>query len=196
MTLAAAEHLAVLVFVSMLIAGAAVSVTALLRVRRAWRDRRRAWMFAAFRGGLAGRVSTAAVGASLAETVASPAWWLVQRDRHAMWRCVSAARRAVAVAARAGAPTGDLTALARRLERSAAGVDALLRAAGADRSAAARVAGERARIVTAAAEIRDAALASLAAMSADVQPVASAVAVEVEALAAGVRAARATQPAR
>jgi hypothetical protein len=47
-------------------------------------------------------------------------WIAASRARRRLWRAVSAADRAVAVARKAGAPTGDLAALCRRLRQAAA----------------------------------------------------------------------------
>jgi hypothetical protein len=101
-------------------------------------------------------------------SVASPSWWVVQRDRRDMWRSVVAARRAVSVATRADAPVGDLPALARQLQKAAAGVDAALRASGGDRRLMRDVTADRRRIEAAAADIRTAAMASLGAIRGDV----------------------------
>lgn len=91
---------------------------------------------------------------------------------------------------RADAPVGDLPLLARQLQKAATGVDAALRASGGDRRLMRDVTADRLRIEAAAADIRDAAMASLGALRGDVQPVVSAISVEVAALAAGIQAAR------
>jgi len=109
-----------------------------------------------------------------------------------MWRSVAAAQRAVSVAARADAPVGDLPTLARQLKHAANGVDAALRASIGERRVPRDVTADRTHIVSAAADIRVAALASLQAMRVDVQPVVSAISVEVAALTAGIQAARFT----
>lgn len=193
MTLAAAEHLAVLLFVTMLSLSLVALVVTAVRLRRAWRRRRRyALLRSLLRPGPL-PLQAARVGAAMAGSVGSPSWWIAQRDRHGMWRSVAAARRAVSVASRAGAPVGDLPALARDLDRAAAGVDAALRAAGGDRRAARRVADDLLRIEAAAADIRAGAVDALAATTVDMESVRSAVAVEIEAVAAGVRAARAAR---
>lgn len=130
-----------------------------------------------------------AAGAVVAATLGSPAWWAVQRDRRRMWRVVSSAEHAVAVAQQAGAPVGDLPALARRLTTAARGVDALLRASARARSGRGDARVERRRVEAAAADLHRAALDSLRAVSAaDTEPVLSAVRLEVAALGAGVRA--------
>jgi len=178
MSLTDVEHLAVaLVAVALLAALAFVAVLG-VRLRNRWRRRRRLTL------------PLSGVTESLAGTVGSPAWWFVQRDRHTMWRSVASAQRAVTVAARADAPLGDLPLLMRQLRKAATGVDAALRASGDGRRAPRHLTQDRLRIETAAAEIRAAAIASLEVARVDVQPVVSAVAVEVAALSAGIQAAR------
>jgi hypothetical protein len=130
-----------------------------------------------------------AVRAVAATTLGSPAWWAVQRDRHRMWRAVSSANHAVAVAKDAGAPVGDLPTLSRQLTSAATGVDALLRASSSTRSMRREAGAERRRIESVAADVHRAALDSLRAVAlAGTEPVLSAVRLEVAALAAGVRA--------
>lgn len=80
--------------------------------------------------------------------------------------------------------------LTRQLQKAAVGVDAALRASGGERRIARDATADRLRIEEAAADIRSAAVASLGALRADVQPVVSAISVEVTALAAGIQAAR------
>ena len=80
--------------------------------------------------------------------------------------------------------------LTRQLQKAAVGVDAALRASGGERRFARDATADRLRIEEAAADIRSAAVASLGALRADVQPVVSAISVEVTALAAGIQAAR------
>jgi hypothetical protein len=134
-----------------------------------------------------------AARAAAATTLGSPAWWAVQRDRHRMWRAVSSAEHAVAVARGAGAPVGDLPILSRQLTSAAAGVDALLRASSRTRSLRREAVAERRQVESAAADLYRAALDSLrVAAAAGTEPVLSAVRLEVEALAAGVRAIRQT----
>lgn len=191
MSLTAAAHLAVLVCAVTFVALVAASAAVVVHVFRRWRTRvglLRAVLRRTPRALPVGRV-----GAVLTGTLASPSWWLSQRDRHGMWRSVVSAEHAVTVAARAGAPVGDLPALTRRLHRAAAGLDAAMRAAGSDRGLLAGAAAERRRIEATAAQVRAAAVASLSATTADVQPVLSALSVELDAVAAGVRAARAVR---
>jgi hypothetical protein len=161
---------------------------AAVRLRRRWRRRRSTFDLLVRRPLKSVPVSRMSNG--VINSVASPSWWVVQRDRRDMWRSVVAARRAVSVATRADAPVGDLPALARQLQKAAAGVDAALRASGGDRRLMRDVTADRRRIEAAAADIRTAAMASLGAIRGDVQPVVSAISVEVAALAAGIQAAR------
>jgi hypothetical protein len=187
-TLSQLEHLMVaLAATCMLLVIAGMAMVG-VRLRRRWRRRHNILLQLVQRS--LDRVGRSGLGRGLVRTVASPAWWQVQRDRQAMWRSVTAARHAVSVAARADAPVGELPALVRQLRQAAVGVDAALRASGGERRLARAVAADRIRIEAAAADIRAAAVASLGAMRADVQQVASAVSVEVAALAAGVQAAR------
>ena len=131
-----------------------------------------------------------AVRAAAVATLASPAWWAVQRDRHRMWRVVSSAEHAVVVAQQAGAPVGDLPALSRQLTAAAGGVDAVLRASARSSSLRREVTGERRRMEAAAADLQGAALDSLRMVAAaETEPVLSQVRLEVAALAAGLRAA-------
>lgn len=159
-----------------------------VRLRKRWRRRRSTFDLFVRRPLAAVPVSRVTDG--VVSTVASPSWWVVQRDRRDMWRAVVTARRAVAVAVRANAPVGDLPVLGRQLQKAANGVDAALRASGGDRRLMRDVTADRLRIEQAAADIRLAAMSSLGAMRGDVQPVVAAISVEVAALAAGIQAAR------
>lgn len=163
---------------------------AAVRLRRRWR--RRQTLLHRFVQRPLAFIPVSRVGENVTSTVGSPSWWIVQRDRHSMWRSVASARRAVSVAARADAPVGDLPILTRQLQQAAVGVDAALRASGGARRLTREATADRVRIEQAAAEIHAAAMASLGAMRADVQPVVSAISVEVTALAAGIQAARST----
>ena len=188
MTLTQLGQLAVdLAAVSLLLVFAGAVVVA-VRFRRRWRSRQTAFRWL-FRRPLA-CLPVSGLSEGLLSTVASPAWWHVQRDRHAMWRSVAAARRAVSVAAQAHAPVGELPMLIRQLSQAATGVDAALRASGGGRAQTRAAHADRIHIEKAADDIRAAALASLAAMRVDVQPVVSAISVEVAALTAGIQAAR------
>ena len=122
--------------------------------------------------------------------MSSPAWWTAQNRRHRLWRAVSSAEHAVALARRSDVPIGDLPTLTTQLRSAALGVDAVLRANahGGTLGAEDRAACEQ--VVAAATDIHQAALSSLRTTShADTEPLLSAVQIEVAALAAGVRAA-------
>lgn len=108
-----------------------------------------------------------------------------------MWRAVTGAEYAVGVAVRSDAAVGDLPELARRLRAAATGVDAVLRASGGQEALRAQDRADCDRIVSAASDLRDAALSSLRVDShADTETIVSAVRLEVAALAAGFRAAQ------
>lgn len=170
----------------------AVSVVVAVRaVRRRFR-RARAGLFGVTGLSLpwAGRPDLRALRGVAVGTLGSPAWWVVQRDCHRMWRAVTAADRAVGLARKSGAPVGDLPALVRQLSSAARGVDAVLRASAPDRALRRRAATERDRIEAAAAEIHHAAVDALNVMvDVDTEPMMSAVRLETAALAAGVRSA-------
>jgi hypothetical protein len=189
MTLTQAEQLVGLLAAVSLLGVLLTLGLGVVRLRRRWRNRRRMLRLLVQRP-LEYFPMSRISGIALS-TAASPSWWLVQRDRHGMWRSVAAARRAVVVAARVDAPVGELPVLVRRLQAAAAGVDAALRASGGERRLARDAAADRMRVEAAAADIRAAALESLGAMRVEVQPVVSAISVEVAALAAGIQAARA-----
>jgi hypothetical protein len=132
-----------------------------------------------------------APSAVAAATIGSPGWWAAQNRRHRMWKAVSSAEHAVAVARRADVAVGDLPALTAQLSTAARGVDSVLRAGGRLGSLSHEDRASCDRIEAAASDIRAAALSSLrSAAHADTDPVLSAVQIEVAALAAGVRAAR------
>ncbi len=175
----------VLVVVSVL---AAATTLAVRGVRRRYRRVRSRLESLGIEAG--SRPGLPAVRATAVATLASPAWWAAQRDRHRMWRAVSSAQHAVAVAQRAGAPVGDLPALSRQLTAAAGGVDAVLRAGARSRSMRREADGDRPRLEAAAADLHAAALDSLRLVAAvDTEPVLSQVRLEVAALGAGVRAA-------
>lgn len=169
-----------------------VVATTALAVRAVRRRYRRLRSRLSTRGvGTSSRPDLPAVRAVAATTVGSAAWWASQRDRHRMWRAVSAAQHAVGVAQQSGAPVGDLPALCRQLSTAAAGVDAVLRASAGER--AWRRDPDAEQVERAALDVQRAALDSLAMVAAaDTAPVLSAVRLEVAALSAGVRAAAAT----
>lgn len=186
-------HDALWYLVGILIVGVAawLSVRAILRaVRRRWRR----WVATAMAGVGAGGLRWVA-----SQPATSPAWWRVQRQRHQMWRAVSAATGAVEHAQAAGAPMGDLPHLAGDLRRTADRLDRVLLAdaarVGARRSAALPEAlpGRRDfdQLLAAAKEIHDTALLSLGEhTSPDVSALTSAVRVESEAFRAGLASAR------
>ncbi|MGZ6764715.1 MAG: hypothetical protein ACXVEU_03575 [Nocardioidaceae bacterium] len=167
---------------------AAATTLAVRGVRRRYRVVRS--QFALINERVGSRPRLPAVRAAAVSTLASPAWWAVQRERHRMWRAVSSAEHAVAVAQQAGAPVGDLPALSRQLKAAAGGVDAVLRASARSGSLRREATGEGRRLEEAAADLHGAALQSLRMVAAaDAEPVLSQVRLEVTALGAGVRAA-------
>lgn len=172
-----------------------VVATTALAVRGVRRRYRRLRARMSMRGvGTTSRPDLPAVRAAAAATVGSAAWWASQRDRQRMWRAVSGAQNAVAVAQEAGAPVGDLPALCRQLSSAAAGVDAVLRAGAGDRSWRRDASAEQ--VEQAALDVQRAAVQSITMHTAgDTQPMLTAVRQEVVALSAGVRAASAaTRP--
>jgi hypothetical protein len=126
-------------------------------------------------------------------------WLAVTRQRRTLWRAVSAAEHAIATAQQAGAPTGDLGTMGRRLRRAAQDADRCLSVAYGAASCG-REAGQARSdmddLLTAAGLIQDAAASAVASLS---QPAARHLADdarrEAEALAAGLTsAARAAGP--
>src|SRR4051794_15916459 len=123
-------------------------------------------------------------------TMTSPSWWTTQNRRHRLWRAVSSAEHAVALARRSDAPVGDLPSLTTQLRSAAVGVDAVLRATAVGGSLRPDDRAAYDQVVAAATDIHQAAVSSLRTTSqADTEPLLSAVQIEVAALAAGVRAA-------
>ena len=95
-------------------------------------------------------------------------WIAAGRARRELWRAVRVAGHAVAVAREAGAPTGDLGALCRRLRRAAADADRSLSVPGRAPAASGElgpVSSQVGDLVTAAGLIRDAAASAVASMS-------------------------------
>lgn len=167
---------------------AAVTTLGVRAVRRRYRAVRSRFGFP--RIGTRSRIDLPAVRTAALATVASPTWWVVQHDRHRMWRAVLSAEHAVAVAERAGAPVGDLPALSRQLTAAAGGVDAVLRASAGRSSLRRQATDERRRLEAAATDLHEAVLDSLRMVSvAHTEPLLSQVRLEVAALGAGVRAA-------
>jgi hypothetical protein len=175
----AAELLAVA-----LAAGTAVLAAGLWWLRRRVRRLKLLGRAAAARAGLAAAGAVAA-GRYRAWSLPFPdrRWLRAAGERRGLWRAVGAAERAVAAARRAGAPTGDLDGLCRRL-REAAG-DASRRLLPSPQAAA-----EIRDLVEAAGQVQDAAASAAAAMA---QPAARRLAEdahrEAQALAAGIAAA-------
>lgn len=133
------------------------------------------------------------VAAVAAAPVSHPGWWLVQRDRHRLWRAVTAAERAVGTAAASGVPVGDLPALTRRLRRRAESADDVLRASGGTPPSNARAAVTE--LVQLADQVRAAATDALLTVSQDRgSGLAEAIAVEVTALRHGLAAFRSSYP--
>ena len=113
-------------------------------------------------------------------------------DRHRMWRAVTAAERAVSAAVSAGAASGELTSLVRRLRRAAQSVDRVLAAAGP--GASAQVTAELRRVLEMSETIRSAATeALLTVTSPATSSLADAVADEVTALRHGLSVAALTR---
>ena len=120
-------------------------------------------------------------------------WIAASRARRSLWRAVSAADHAVAAARKAGAPTGDLPALCRRLRQAAADADrSLAIAARAAPAATPRepASAEVTDLVRAAGRIQDAAASAVASLS---RPAARSLADdarrEADALSAGIASA-------
>ena len=184
-----------LVFLLVVIVLTAATTLMVRRVRRRWQALRRPVHLRPSGSRLSTRVPAidrrrlAATGASLATTLASARWWATQRDRHRMWRAVTAAKHAVAVARRSGAPVGDLPALASRLEAAARSADALARAAALSPRGGAPASTDARQIEEAALEMHRAAVDSLQAVTtAEVSPLLPSVLLEVQAVTAGIRA--------
>jgi hypothetical protein len=122
-------------------------------------------------------------------------WLAVTRQRRTLWRAVSAAEHAIATAQQAGAPTGDLGTLGRRLRRADRCLSVAHGAASCGREAG-QARSDMDDLLTAAGLIQDAAASAVASLS---QPAARHLADdarrEAEALAAGLTsAARAAGP--
>jgi hypothetical protein len=176
-----------LLWVSTVAALVFITVRGVRRLIRAGRARMR-------RLGLSGGSGSRGIGLigpSASATVGSAGWWVTQRDRHRMWRAVSAAEHAIGVAKRAGAPVGELPTLAGELVTAARSVDAVLRASARSHRTRTLARQEGAAIEATAAGLYRAALESLRMVAEGASNhVVSAARVEVEALAAGLRAAR------
>ena len=188
------EHaLIITVVIVMLLWMSTVAALAFVAVRGVRRLSRvgRAWMLRSVVSSGSGTRDIGALYASASATVGSFGWWVAQRDRHRMWRAVSAADHAVGIAKRAGVPVGDLPTLARELVTAARGVDAVLRVSARSDSMMSEARNQRARIEAAAADLHRATLESLRMVAEGATDhVVSAARVEGHALAAGLRAAQ------
>jgi hypothetical protein len=131
------------------------------RVVRRWRRGFRSMLT---REGLTHTGSTVVVSVA-ALSVTDRAWWVVQRDRHRMWRAVTAAERAVAAAVTEDAPIGDLPALTRHLLRTAGSVDAALRACERSSDGLRPLRQQVTEVVNAAREIQAGAVEALTAIA-------------------------------
>lgn len=153
------------------------------RVVRRWRRGFRSMLT---RQGLTHTGSTLVVSVA-ALSVTERAWWVVQRDRHRMWRAVTGAERAVAAAVAENAPIGDLPALTRHLLRSAGSVDAALRSCERSSAGLGPLREQVTEVVGAARQIQSAAIEALTAIAVPVTTgLADAVRVEVAAVRHGL----------
>lgn len=131
----------------------------------------------------------AAASTSLATTLTSAQWWATQQERRRMWRAVTAAKHAVAVARRAQAPVGDLPTLASQLETAARCADALARATAHSPRGTAVASTDVRRVEEAALQMHRAAVDSLQLIAnSEVSPLLPSVRLEAQAVAAGIRA--------
>jgi hypothetical protein len=150
---------------------------------------------------LAGRAQAAAAGAASgrrrwAWSLPAPGrrWIAAGRARRKLWRAVGAAGHAVAVARKAGAPTGDLDALCRRLRQAAADADRSLAMAGRATGPGHQpelVSTQVTDLMLAAGAIQDAAASSVASISRPAgRSLADDACREAEALSAGIASAQ------
>lgn len=164
---------------------AGASYVVVRMARRRWRALREQ---AVLRGAVAAWAGFQAlrVGRRAAATEWSPA-----RARREIWRALAAAERAVDHAESAGAPLGDLVALARRLRLAADEMDRLL-AHGAFTPV---VRDELDHLLAAADDVRQAAVGAAAEMAAPgVRQLADDAELELRAMAAGWRRTRSASP--
>ncbi|MDR3034995.1 MAG: hypothetical protein LBV78_18155 [Kitasatospora sp.] len=94
-------------------------------------------------------------------------WVAAVRTRRRLWRAVTAAEHAVAQARKAGAPTGDLDSLCRRLRQAAADADRSVAVAGRATGVSTgsdHASSQAADLIVAAGLIQDAAASSAASM--------------------------------
>ena len=104
----------------------------------------------------------------LSQPVPDRRWLVVTRQRRTLWRAVSAAEQAMATAQQAGAPTGDLHTLCRRLRRAAQDAYRSLSVARGAASCGREAGQARSGIddpLTAAGLIQDAAASAVASLS-------------------------------
>lgn len=115
----AAELLAVV-----LVAGAFTLAAGLWWLRRRVRRLRQAGRVMAARAAMAaGSIARSRRLRTWSVPLPDRRWLGATRERRRLWRAVGAAEHAVAVARRAGAPTGDLDGLSRRLRQAAGDAD-------------------------------------------------------------------------
>jgi hypothetical protein len=165
---------------------ALVAVVGLVWVTRTIRRWRRGFAAMLTRQGLSHTGSKVVVGMA-ALSVTDRAWWVVQRDRHRMWRAVTSAERAVATAVAENAPIGDLAALTRHLLSTAGSVDAALRACEHSSVGLRPLREQVSAVVGAANQIHAAALEALTAIAVPVTSrLTDAVRVEVAAVRHGI----------
>jgi hypothetical protein len=182
----AAELLAVV-----LAAGAVTLAAGLWWLGRRVRRLRRAAQVMAARAAMAA-AEAADSGRRLAWSVPVPdrRWLAVARERRRLWRAVGAAEHAVAVARHAGAPTGDLDGLCRRLRQAAADADRCLSVSRRPTAPGTGAVAEVSDLVAAAGVIQDAAASAVASTA---RPASAGLAEdarrEAVALAAGIAAA-------
>jgi hypothetical protein len=117
-------------------------------------------------------------------------WLAAARERRRLWRAVAAAEHSVAVAQQAGAPTGDLNGLCRRLRQAAADADRGLSISRRPAEPGADSTAEFSDVIVAAGLIQDAAAYAVASVG---RPASGRLAEdarrEATALAAGIAAA-------
>ncbi len=186
----------VLVFVAVVLGAAAFGGLLLWRVgRRRWRAFRSHGLVV---GALALWEATAAVRVGrwtdrpLSPRDQRP--WTPRATRRALWRSISAAESAVRAADDVGAPTAELPSLCRRLRTTALDLDTVLRVETAP-GISAEVRAQVGDVLRAAADIRQAAMASASDVSgARVRELVRDADHELQCLSAGLASARASLP--
>ena len=179
MVLAGAGQAVVEAAAAVFLVGTLAAVTAAWLAIRAARRRLRRWRHVRAAVPWAARSANGLVAVVASSPLTDHRWWMVQQQRHQMWRAVSGAERAVRAARSAGAPTGDLRVLVHQLRGAARAVDAALRA-GASSSGATGVRATAREIQQIAAD------ALLSVAQPESAGVAAAVQVEVAALRHGL----------